>query len=183
MQYTFVLKNEKSKKYRIISQLLVFFNLLGFVLLLINSEKRIASNFWLLFSIIATAVFCFFTVIERVSKKPMVDFWHRSIFVYCAFAWLKEGFEWVSILLVIFLLLDLLANRKLMVKISEKEIVLPAIPLKNINWIELNNVILKDDLLTIDFKNNKLFQHLILNSDWDVDEKEFNEFCRQQLNK
>jgi hypothetical protein len=52
-----------------------------------------------------------------------------------------------------------------------------------VSWDEVNNVILKDGLLTIDFKNNKLFQHIILNSEEDISEKEFNEFCRQQLNK
>lgn len=183
MKYIFILKNEKTKNYRAISQLLVFFNLLGFVLLLINSEERLASNFWLLFSIVATAVYNFFTVIEWVSKKPVPDFWHRSIFGYCAIAWFIEGLWWISILLALFVMLDSLANRKLIVKISEKEINLPLLPAKNVHWKELNNVILKDDLLTIDFKNNKLFQHLILNSDWDVDEKEFNNFCSQQLDK
>lgn len=54
---------------------------------------------------------------------------------------------------------------------------------KEVNWDEVNNVILKDGLLTIDFKNNKLFQHIILNSDEDISEKEFNDFCEEQLNK
>ena len=31
MIYTFILKNEKTKNYRMVSQLLVIFNLLGFV--------------------------------------------------------------------------------------------------------------------------------------------------------
>lgn len=183
MQYTFILKNEKSKNYRAISQLLIFFNLLGFAFLIMNNEERLAKNFWLLSSIIATAAYTFFAVIEWVSKKPTPDFWHRSIFGYCAISWLIEGYWWLSILLAVFILFDKLAHRKLIVVVSDKKIIIPSVPKKEVEWGELNNLILKDSLLTIDFKNNKLFQHIILNSDWDVDEREFNDFCKQQLNK
>ena len=68
-QYRFILKNEKTKNYRLISQLLVLFNLLGFVFLLINSETRIARNILLLFAILITAIYTFFTVMEWISKK------------------------------------------------------------------------------------------------------------------
>ena len=86
-------------------------------------------------------------------------------------------------MLLLFILLDVIAHKKLVVHITDKTIVVPYIFQQEVNWNEVNNAILKDGLLTIDFKNNKLFQHIILNSDDDVNEKEFNEFCRQQLNK
>jgi len=182
-KYSFILKNEKTKNYRLISQLLVLFNLLGFVFLLINNETRIAMNIALLFAILITAVYTFFTVMEWISKKPLPDFWHRSIFVVCSFVWTKEGLWWIGIMLLLFILLDFIAHKKLVVDITDKRINVPYILQKTFDWNEVNNVILKDGLLTIDFKNNKLFQQLILNSDEDINEKEFNEFCRQQLNK
>ncbi|MBC7507523.1 MAG: hypothetical protein H7320_02055 [Ferruginibacter sp.] len=42
-------------------------------------------------------------------------------------------------------------------------------------WSEFNNIILKDSLLTLDFKNNKLFQLNIRENN--VDENCFNIFC------
>ncbi len=42
-------------------------------------------------------------------------------------------------------------------------------------WSEFNNIILKDNLLTLDFKNNKLLQLSINEST--VDEYSFNTFC------
>ena len=183
MKYSFILKNEKTKNYRLISQLLVLFNLLGFVFILINNKTIIAKNFTLLFAILITAVYTFFTVMEWISKKALPDFWHRSIFGICAFVWMKEGFWWLSIMLLLFILLDFIAHKKLVVHITDKTIVVPYVFQKEVNWNEVNNVVLKDGLLTIDFKDNRLFQHLILNSDEDINEKQFNEFCRQQLNK
>lgn len=86
-------------------------------------------------------------------------------------------------MLLLFILLDFIAHKKLVVHVTNKTIVVPYILQKDVTWDEVNNVILKDGLLTIDFKNNKLFQHIILNSDEDISEKEFNEFCREQLDK
>lgn len=183
MIYTFILKNEKTKNYRMVSQLLVIFNLLGFVFLLIKNETTIAKNYSVFFGILITAVYTFFTIVEWLSKKPLPDFWHRMVFAFCALTWLKEGYWWLAIILLVFIALDIIAHRKLVVKISEKKIEIPYFPEKKADWNEMSNVILKDGLLTIDFKNNKILQQMILNSDWDVNEKEFNEFCRQQLNK
>ena len=120
---------------------------------------------------------------EWVSKKALPEFWHRSIFCVCAVVWYKEGFWWITIMLFVFILLDFITHRKLVVDVTEKKIIVPYVMQKTVDWDEVNNVILKDGLLTIDFKNNKLFQQLILNSDEDISEKEFNDFCKLQLNK
>ena len=136
-----------------------------------------------MFAILITAVYTFFTVIEWITKKALPDFWHRSIFGVCALVWYREGFWWLTIMLFLFILLDLIAHKKLVVDITDKKIFVPYILQRTIEWNEVSNVILKDGLLTIDFRNNKLFQQLILNSDDDINEKEFNDFCRHQLNK
>ncbi len=44
-------------------------------------------------------------------------------------------------------------------------------------WNEFNNIILKDNLLTLDFKNNKLLQLTILENETSIDEGSFNHFC------
>jgi hypothetical protein len=45
------------------------------------------------------------------------------------------------------------------------------------SWGEFNNIILKDNLLTLDFKNNRLLQLTINESNFSVDEHGFNIFC------
>jgi hypothetical protein len=65
--------------------------------------------------------------------------------------------------------------------VSISNVILPGLTGQRIiEWNELANVIKRDDLLTLDFKNNRLMQVQILNAD-DVSENEFNQFCRQQL--
>jgi hypothetical protein len=45
------------------------------------------------------------------------------------------------------------------------------------HWDEFSNIILKDNLLTLDFKNNKLLQLTISEGDNKIDEYSFNIFC------
>ena len=48
-------------------------------------------------------------------------------------------------------------------------------------WADIQNVVLKDGLLTIDFKNNHVFQIPITSKDKPIDEKAFNQFCLQEI--
>ncbi len=65
--------------------------------------------------------------------------------------------------------------------VSEKNIILPGLSGDRIvEWNQLSNVIKKNDLLTIDFKNNRLIQVQVINADH-IGEDEFNQFCQQQL--
>jgi hypothetical protein len=52
-----------------------------------------------------------------------------------------------------------------------------------LEWGEINNALIKDGLITIDQKNNKLFQKEIDSGVSLHVEKEFNDFCRQQIGK
>jgi hypothetical protein len=67
---------------------------------------------------------------------------------------------------------------------DEKEIVINGLWAKKIQWSDLNNVIIKDGILTIDFKNNRLFQKEtddLDDDDYDGEEAEFNTWCVRQL--
>jgi hypothetical protein len=48
-------------------------------------------------------------------------------------------------------------------------------------WNQLNNVILRNDLLTVDFRNNKILQLEVLDNIPGIKEDEINGFCRSRL--
>jgi hypothetical protein len=50
-----------------------------------------------------------------------------------------------------------------------------------IGWNQLNNVILRDDLLTLDFKNNKILQLEVLDETGVVTAEEMNQFFKSRL--
>lgn len=51
---------------------------------------------------------------------------------------------------------------------------------KTHDWSSFNNIILKDNLLTLDFKNNKVLQ-LELDKQAPLDEQQFNAYCAQKI--
>ena len=74
------------------------------------------------------------------------------------------------------------AKYPLEIGFSDEEILRNTLFKKKYRWSDLNNVILKDGLLTMDFKNNKLFQKEALDDEeMDADEAEFNAYCQKRL--
>ena len=96
--------------------------------------------------------------------------------------WISIENYWVAGITFLFGFLSAMNNRKFTVFFSTAQIDYPSVPKKEIKWTELNTVMLKDNLLTIDFKSNRLIQQSIDENLNIVNEKEFNDFCRQQLN-
>jgi hypothetical protein len=88
---------------------------------------------------------------------------------------------WLAILLLPIYIFYRITTRKLPVIIGNDIISYPSFPTRSIEWSELSNLILKDGLLTLDFKNNKIIQQLVDEDFQSPGEKEFNEFCKQRL--
>ena len=103
--------------------------------------------------------------------------------LYTGIYWLYIGYWWVSLILVVLALLYYIARQTLQVDIDTEGIHYPSFPERTFTWKELNNTILKNGLLTIDFRNNKLIQQLIDEKETNINEQEFNDFCNKQLNK
>ena len=68
---------------------------------------------------------------------------------------------------------------------SDERIVFGGLFGRTVRWAELNNVMIRDGLLTMDYKDNRLFQketdELDEEEDDEVTEEEFNDYCRQRL--
>jgi hypothetical protein len=180
MTYEIVLKNEKLKYYKLMRDLLATLHLGGLIWLLLHEENAFNKTYFIIF-IVITAFYVLFVLFERLNRQYINDKMHRTIFLWGALGWARSDYWWVSFILLVFLFFDMMAHRKLVVSVSNEYIKLPSLTARQIEWAELSNLLLKDGLLTIDFKNNKLIQHPIQNTDWDIDEEEFNEFCKQQL--
>jgi hypothetical protein len=176
--FELILKNEKEKFYRTISWIIIITNLLVFIYLsAAGNFKKIGPLVFVLLTILALIIPFYF---KNKGEKPGL----AAAFFVISLGWFNsDTYWWMGLIVFLFLIMDRVSERKLVVKISPEKVIYPSWPEKKINWNELNNLILKDGLLTVDFKNNKIIQQLILNPSQEPDEKEFNEFCQQQLNK
>ena len=176
-QYVLVLKNEKERSYRRISILLLIINFISIAY--VSYLKELTK--WGPLIIALIAVFSVFASFYFRNKHERITL-SASFFLF-SLAWQTANYWVPAALNLVFLILNGVVFQIPIVSINPDQITYPALPKKQIHWNELNNVILKDGLLSIDFKNDKLIQQLLDESQITVDEKEFNEFCKQQLNK
>jgi hypothetical protein len=92
-------------------------------------------------------------------------------------------YPWLSIPLIVMGLIEHQAKKDLEIGFSDEEIVFNSIPRKHYSWNEFTNIVLKDNLLTLDYANNRLFQRETVDDDEDdCEEDEFNTYCRERLN-
>jgi hypothetical protein len=118
---------------------------------------------------------------QLLNKKWRIRF--NYILMITGLVWAAMPFyPWLSIILLIMSLFEHQAKKDLEIGFADNEIVFNTLPRKRYDWSEFSNIILKDNLLTMDFTNNRLLQRETIDDDEDdCEEDEFNEYCRQQL--
>ena len=166
------IKNEKIKSYRMITMLIVILNSLFFLFLLVDFSQRKNSLISLVF-ILAFTGYRFY-----ISKKNNQSFFFNEWIFFLLFILWHDNYL-MQIINILLGLLYHIALQKLMFNFDSSIIEQKNFPWKKYKWNELRNVILKDDMLTMDFKNNKLMQAEIVNAD--INESEFNAFAKKQL--
>lgn len=181
-QFEVILKNEKTKQYNWFAIFLIVINGVGICLFLLKENyQKLTENPMGFPVIISSACLIISILIFPRFKKGDYPIYFISVAIISYWVILKQW--WIAIAMLFMLLLYYVSKKKLKVIIDSSDILYPSFPVKKFKWNKLNNIILKDGLLTIDLKSNKIIQQFIDEKNKAVDENEFNDFCRQQLSK
>ncbi len=115
---------------------------------------------------------------NRKAKYYWIDFGLSA----CAVVLLILG-KWIpAILMLLMALMGFLIRKKPYLHISEKGIKIRMVWNNFHSWNKLNSCMLKDGMLTLDFKSNKLFQEVVdQTSATAINEDAFNEFCKAKI--
>jgi hypothetical protein len=112
-------------------------------------------------------------------RKPI---YFSKAMLIAALVWTRMPYwQWLVFVFAALALLEHQAKHAMEIGFSSGEIVFNSLFKKRFKWSELSNVVLKDGLLTVDFKNNRLFQKEIDDGEQEASEEEFNQWCREQL--
>ena len=175
MQFDITLKNEKVKYYKFIALLLLLLNL-AIVIYLLLSAVHVYETVASLLLAGLHILYLFY-----VAKKKGEDFFVKgSTFFILGGCWILLAYYLPAFCCVALGILYHLSLQKLQFVFSDRCIVKTNFPQKEYSWEAVDNVILRDHILTIDFKNNRLIQ---FETESDVSEIEFNKFARQHLYK
>jgi hypothetical protein len=196
-KFQLTLKNAKLRTYHLMRWLLIFLNISALYVVSFNKPGTYGDRFGITGTLLLALLFLLGQRKERSSFPPRKG-GLLAVNVLICFFWLKWSIyspvgpkiglkiNWSMCTpvaaTIVFELLYWYSVRKFEVFVEKTRITYPSFPKKMINWNELQNIVLKDGILTIDFRNNKVIQQE-LEEDDSVNEKDFNEFCRQQLIK
>jgi hypothetical protein len=177
--FQITLKNEKRTSYKKSLLVIIVLNLLAFIILASYAPDALFRNKCLVAIAIILISFVadpYWKNSQKINSRVLAVF--LIVFIYFLLHLYIPALAMIGITF-----LYLVSMRPLIVYCSEQEIIYPSFPKRIISWSELHNILLKDELLTIDFKNNRLIQQYIEADLSRVNEKEFNDFCNQQMKK
>jgi hypothetical protein len=174
-QFDIILQNDKIKSYRSIALILLLLNLAIFIFLLFFDEYRYESASAIL--LVGIYIFMRLHFIRKYNQGNYLD--QVIMFVLCG-CWLGLQNYFMVTALVILGILYHFALQKLQFVFTKEKIVKMNFPVREFEWKTLNNVILKDNILTLDFKDNKLIQAEIERAQ-NINEQQFNSFAQSQL--
>ncbi len=177
-KYELPLKNEKLPTYNLIGWILFALQVTVLIALAFLYEEKQARNV----SRIGLAIIAAVSLVLYFLKKRKNPSALSVLLFLCFINWIFIGVYLAAGLAGLIFLLHNIATTKKMLGINEQFISYPRVPVDKIEWTRISTCLLKDGLFTLDLKNNKLMQHLI-EDPGNVDEKEFNDFCRQQINR
>jgi hypothetical protein len=178
-EYQITLKNEKLGLYHRLSIffIMILFPVYCYILFFTFTNISGAS----MFITIAVIGLCLMGRMIFPGIKNRIWLWIFFVLLSVGFSYLR--IYWLTATCVLLGIFFLYATKEKIVDFSASRIFYPSFPSKEISWADLNNCLLKDTLLTIDFKSNKVIQQLIDEKTGVVNEKEFNDFCREQLRR
>ena len=174
-QYILILKKEKPENISYISFLLCFISWIFFLYYSYTYGSFSSVLFWASWLIPVVLVWTI-----RVKRKidKATTYKHPLFLTGCMWL-LVPGMRWIALMFILFILFDHQARHPLEIGVSDEKIVINTFFRKRYEWNAFSNVVLKDGLLTLDFKNNKMLQREVISRD--IYENEFNSFCMEQL--
>jgi len=181
---TIILKNDKLSSYNRLGLFILLLHLLYFARFFLKGNTDV--NFIAIVSGIGVSFIGLVLNVRSASKnnKPTIPF--AAIFTALAIIWATlqnfglTNFGFFAVM-IIFAFLDSNVRKKPLVIFFEDRIEFNVFPRRTYQWQQMGNVILKDRILTLDFKNDRLIQTEIDEESWGVEEGEFNLFCKQHL--
>lgn len=177
-EYVVTLKNQQRAAIDRFSSLVCGVSALLFLYTYITSAER---PLLLLLGGIVVAALTTWNIIQLLNKKWRIRY--NYVLMITGLVWAGMPFyPWLSIVLLVMGLFEQQAKKDLEIGFSNNEIVFNTLPRKKYSWSAFTNIVLKDNLLTMDFTNNRLLQRETIDDEEDdCEEDEFNDYCRQQL--
>jgi hypothetical protein len=176
-QYVVTLKKDSEKT---TDKLGFFLCFLSSIIFLFNALR---TSGWFLYAA-AIVLLAGLTVNVIATRTAGTRIRYRYLLLAAALGWMANPFlPWFGVFFVALAFLEYQTKRPLEIGFDKDRIVINSLIRRRYDWSDFSNIILRDGLLTMDFKDNHIFQKEVADEEDedDADEEEFNDYCRLQL--
>ena len=180
-EYDFVitLKHPDYKIYNLITVLICVMTIAAQIFAFLNS--MFFSYNWINVLLMVVIVANIILSLSNNKRENIITF--KWALYAAAFLWLLYPLHIPAI--GIFFIVAALLERQIKfpqeIGFSKEAITFNTFPFKTYSWQQVKNAMLKDNILTLDFNNNKIIQREIEPAELTEEENEFNEFCKQLI--
>ncbi len=177
--FNFIVKDENKKAFNLFFWFLFFLHFSIAAYVAIKNYSEAGTLLQLRFVIVYAVITILFYLLKKTKFSFSID--NPGLWVlYVGFWFTYQAYLPMVLIAVVVLLVKYLQTKKNEVIVSSDMITMKGVvATKKIPWQDIDNLILKDGLLSIDLKSNKLFQFDIVTND--ISEIQFNQFCLKQL--
>lgn len=147
--------------------------------------SRMYHNAAILYSIFCSFIVAWCMYCLVIAKKLKRVPYYRLGLAAAALGWFVEPLSnyWMGALYVVAALIERQVKFPEEIGADEEGITFNSLPSKSFTWNEMDNMLLKDDVITVNFKNNKIYQKEIEAEISAALEKEFNTYCRRKISE
>ncbi len=186
--YAFLVRDKKYQAYKRIASFLFLINAVFFAFLAYTATDDLRR---LSLPVIALVLLVY--AIYHWKKKPRKEKSYFLAYALIAATWiLATDFPFLAVAYLLLAWLQYRLENDLRFTFSETGVTVDRLFRSNYEWSVFHNIVLKDGLLTLDFRDNRIIQ---VEPDWEhfrqasdikeyaATEREFNDFCKAQLTK
>ncbi len=150
-----------------------------------NWSSRVYHNAAILYVVLDGIIIAWCLYSLAFAKKIKRIPYYRIALATAAVGWFTEPLSnyWLGVLYIIAALIERQVKVPTEIGADAAGITFNSFPATMHVWQNITNVVLKDNILTIDYKSNKFFQKEIETDVSEALEKEFNAYCGEQLNR
>jgi hypothetical protein len=186
-QYVVILKRESERTTDVLSFLLCLLSSISFLYSaaapVLDSGNAGGSSYFLGGIAVVLLAGVIFNVVNRRSGRARIRY--RYLLLLATLGWLAMPvLPYLAGLFVVLAFLEYQTKRPLEIGFDSDRVVINSMIRRQYDWSDFSNIVLRDGLLTMDFKDNRLLQKEVVDEDEDdddVEEKEFNDYCQARL--
>jgi hypothetical protein len=179
-QFVFTIKDNNQKAFNTFFWFLYFLHLIVASVIVVNTKVAFYKNIALASFVVLLLLTSIFYIFKN--KVKLYSF-QLVLFAVMVLSWPLQSawLPFVAVTVIIIFALRVLKTKSTATFTAENVQIKRSLFTKQYPWAVLENVVLKDNLLSVDLKNNHLIQLELAAESTSTNEAAFNQFCRQQL--